>query len=480
MKKLICAALVLMSLSAAASAQTIYPLLNKNPQAGGVAFVLTDGTVLTQGSASDWWKLTPDINGSYLRGTWSQVASLPYGYDPLYFASAVLADGRLIIAGGEYNRSKFALSNRWDVYDPKKDTWAGLTLPPLGWSTIGDSQSVVLPDGSFLLAQKLTEAIARFDPKTMTWTAMQSTGKHGFNSEEGWTLMPDGTVLTADVKGAPNSEIYNPSRQAWTSAGSTIVDLHSPTTVVGCIPYPGGCYYPPGEIGPQMLRPDGTVFVTGGIPKGGTSAHTSIYHPTTRSWTVGPDFPNGDDSGDSGAVLLPNGNVLVGGTSGALYEFDGSKLSMTASSVASGHSYPMLILPSGQVLLQSQNGLSLYNPTGTAQADWAPRIGTVPTSLTRGGTYTISGNRFNGMSQAAAFGDELETATNYPLVRITNNATKHVVYARTHDHSTMGVATGNAVVTTNFDVPPGTETGASTLQVVANGVPSGRISVTVN
>ena len=84
------------------------------------------------------------------------------------------------------------------------------------------------------------------------------------------------------------------------------------------------------------------------------------------------------------------------------------------------------------------------------------------------------------MSQAAAFGDEQETATNYPLVRITNTATRHVFYARTHDHSTMGVATGNAVVTTTFDVPLGAETGASTLQVVANGVASGRVPVTLN
>jgi len=65
----------------------------------------------------------------------------------------------------------------------------------------------------------------------------------------------------------------------------------------------------------------------------------------------------------------------------------------------------------------------------------------------------ISGTQFNGLSQAAAFGDEVETATNYPLVRITNNSTGHVFYTRTHDHSTMGVATGNTPVSTNFDVP---------------------------
>jgi hypothetical protein len=65
-------------------------------------------------------------------------------------------------------------------------------------------------------------------------------------------------------------------------------------------------------------------------------------------------------------------------------------------------------------------------------------------------------------------------------VRITNLATRHVFYARTHDHSTMAVATGNATVSTNFDVPAGMETGTSSLEVVANGIPSKRVTITVN
>jgi hypothetical protein len=98
----------------------------------------------------------------------------------------------------------------------------------------------------------------------------------------------------------------------------------------------------------------------------------------------------------------------------------------------------------------------------------------------RGSTYQISGTQFNGLSQAAAFGDEFETSTNYPLVQITNSSTKDVFYARTHDHSTMGVATGNKTVSTSFDVPNGAETGASTLVVIANGIPSAPASITVN
>jgi hypothetical protein len=78
------------------------------------------------------------------------------------------------------------------------------------------------------------------------------------------------------------------------------------------------------------------------------------------------------------------------------------------------------------------------------------------------------------------YGDDAQMATNYPLVRITNTATGNVVYCRTHNHSTMGVATGSTVVTTDFDIPATIGTGASTLEVVANGIPSNPVNVTID
>jgi hypothetical protein len=161
------------------------------------------------------------------------------------------------------------------------------------------------------------------------------------------------------------------------------------------------------------------------------------------------------------------------GVSGALYEFDGTKLTQDPVSAQ-----PILMLPTGQVFAESFS-VQVYNPKGTYQQSWAPVITKFPSSVGRGSTYKIFGRQFNGLSQAAAFGDEFETATNYPLVRITNKATHHVFYAKTHDHSTMGVATGKAIVSTNFDVPAGMETGASSLVVVANGIPSKAVSITV-
>jgi hypothetical protein len=77
------------------TAQTWTPLNHQPTFTASTALQLIDGTIMVHdGGAQDWWKLTPDAFGSYVNATWSQLASLPAGYSPLYYASAVLKDGR--------------------------------------------------------------------------------------------------------------------------------------------------------------------------------------------------------------------------------------------------------------------------------------------------------------------------------------------------------------------------------------------------
>lgn len=454
-------------------AQTVTNLTHPAPNGAQLTFQLTDGTVLAQ-SFSDqlWYILTPDNTGSYVNGTWKQVASLPSDYSPDAFASQVLADGRVLIEGGEYNFNNFALTNLGEVFDPTTGKWTKVK-PPKGWKNIGDSPSVVLPNGNFLLGEKLNEKYAELNPATMKWKAVNTTGKADFNAEEGWTLMPDGTLVTVDVKDNPNSESLSADQSTWSSLGSTVANLQGPPCC-GCIEYPpkNKCYLPPGETGPAVLMPNGTVFATGATHTGQSAGNTAIYTPGS-GWVAGPSFPNGDQAGDDFASLAPNGHVIVEGNSGVLYEWDGTHLT-TETTNAEGNS--LMVLPTGQVLI---GGNAVYSSAGTYQASWQPTITSVPSSVTPGSTYQISGTQFNGLSQANAFGDEYQTSTNYPLVRITNGSTGHVFYARTHDHSTMGVATGSLTVSTNFDVPSTIETGASTIVVVANGIPSAPVSITV-
>ena len=476
---------LLLTNSLPARAGTLQPLVNQPPVSVGQPFLLTDGRVMFQtNDGADWYALAPDASGSYLDGTWQQLASLPaaWSYGPYAFASAVLADGRLLIEGGEYNLDgPFSLTNLGAIYDPVADRWTQLAAPP-GWDFIGDSASIVMPNGKFLLGDKLSMRIAELDPVTLVWTELGSAGKADFNAEEGWTLLPDGSFLTVDVKNAPHAERYFYTDAAgageWRSAGSTPQSLawnfHDAP-----VPYAGGSYLPPGETGPCILRPDASVFCTGSSDDKPTHiAHSAIYSLADGGWSAGPDFPPGDDGGDTSAVLLPSGNVLVAATSGTLYEFDGARLIGEANSVSSSGSL-LLTLPGGQVVV-SADQVQLYTPgVGTPDPSWAPTVSAWPPVVAAGGTYAIAGTQFNGLSQAQAFGDETQAPTNYPLVRLVNNASGHVFYAHTHDHSTMGVATGGTIVSTHFDVPADAETGAATLTVVANGIASAPVNIAV-
>jgi len=463
------------------------PLLNQPPASMQMAWLMTDGSVLAQSgdAPQSWYRYAPDANGDYAHGTWRQAGSLPAGYAPSAFASDVLADGRLVIIGGEYNVGglyQLQLVNLGAVYDPVTSAWTAIGHPK-GWRWIGDSPSSVLPDGRLLVGDKLHGWDAYLNPRTLQWTSVSDTGKADFNAEEGWTLLSDGTVLTADVRKAPNSEIYDPVAGRWKSAGSTIASLNSPTPNHQCDTYgpkPKDCYFPPGEIGPAILRPDGTVFCTGSYtgPQGNGAGHTAIYYSTgskAGTWAAGPDFPNGDNAGDSFAVLEPNGNVLVFGASGALYEWNSKTFAQVKGARGIG---PPILLPTGQVMMLGAREVVLYTPRGKANSSWAPTITTYHKTIAAGKTYKITGTQFNGLSQAMSFGDEDQNATNYPLVRITTKSGQ-VYYARTHDHSTMGVATGSKVVWTYFDVPKAIASGSASLEVVANGIASKAVTVTI-
>ena len=510
--------LFLFAMGLTASAQTWETLLNPPPVPeivdpvynydlgpGGAAspMLLTDGSVIVQNqnlyfASGQVFKLTPDINGSYVNGTWSQLASMPYV--SAAGAQAVLADGRVIMEGGEYSgyEEYFTLTNQGAIYDPVADAWTLVPPPPFfvdlyppralfAPNPIGDSASVVLPDGTFMLGDKMSRQAAVLNLKKLTWKEVGTSTKADLNDEEGWTLLPNGQVLTVDCytdynfglvptypTNPTNSEIYNPKKAKWSSAGSTINTLTDPYLF---------------ETGPGVLRPDGTVFAVG------SQGYTSIYNTNKQKWKAGPRFPISPDGAqytaqDAPGALLPNGNVLVAVSGGppptiydystppvAFFEFDGKNLISTptipnASNLTS-YNISLLVLPTGQVLETSNtNDIEIYTPASLKPDNsWRPIIVSAPSTVKAGHSYTLSGIRLNGMSQATMFGDELQNATNYPLVRITNLATKHVFYSRTHDHSTMAVAS-NDKASTHFDVPLDQESGPSKLEVVANGIAS--------
>lgn len=456
--------------------------------------LLTDGTVIFDDyctSPDQWYKLTPDRKGKYKNGTWSKIAAMPSGYSPLYFAQQVLPDGRVIINGGLYNDCSIAISNQGALYDPVADSWTSVP-PPGGWSTIGPAQSIILPNGTYMLANCCDDpghqALASINGTTVTWTTQKS---YDYNSGQEYTPLPNGNVLMVDLKNFGSDyndyEIYHTSKGNWSLAGET-ADL-----VAKC------CISP---VGPAPLTPEG--------PEGGSIVQVTIdtdlgvndvYSVARRKWKSGPVLTyNGTVyacSGGGPAATLPDGNILVqaspgnGKTPSHFWEFKlGGKGKVTATQVndpnqaggATCFEGNMLVLPSGQVLWDNSqdvpNEVALYTPKGTPDSAWLPVVANVASTLKTGSTgNAISGTNFNGFDLGGV-SSGAQAATNFPIVRIANNRTGDVCFARSYNFSTMGVWT-TGTTNAEFDIPASCETGASTLQVIVNGIASTGVSVTL-
>jgi sRNA-binding regulator protein Hfq len=256
-------------------------------------------------------------------------------------------------------------------------------------------------------------------------------------------------------------------------------------------------------LGPQLLRPDGTVIAFGGTTTN-ASAHTAIYATSSGTWTQGPDVlstcgaqNNGPCTlADSGAALLSNGSVLFAAapanwpTRGSFlpgthfFELSPSNGYTQVSDPPNASSDPsyvnnLVVLPTGDILRTNlSSNVFIYTPTDkTFNSSWQPVVTSVPSCVSPNGTYTASGTQFNGLSQGSAYGDDYQSDTNFPLVRIELNG--HKYYARTFNHSSRSIATG-AAGSTSFQVASATELGAATLYVVANGIPSAGTAVTIS
>jgi hypothetical protein len=158
----------------------------------------------------------------------------------LYYASAVIADGRVFVSGGE-DSDAGDRTNASEIFNPFKNSWTSIA-PPSGWNNIGDAF--------------YDNRTAIYDPITNTWT--QSAKKEDTSStEETWTLLPDNTILTVECKNHPRAEKYVISKDEWVSAGSTPVEIVQDST----------------EIRPAILLPNGNVFAIG------ATGRTAIYTP---------------------------------------------------------------------------------------------------------------------------------------------------------------------------------------------------------
>ncbi|MEO6776535.1 MAG: hypothetical protein ABI467_26555 [Kofleriaceae bacterium] len=480
-------------------ARTWRPLEHAAPLSPSPGQLMTDGTVIfADSNGNQWWKLTPDEFGGYEHGTWSQIHDSPTDYAPLYFASATLPDGRLIVEGGEYLFGQEAWTTKGAIYDPIADAWKAMAPPAIFNQTIGDASSIVLDDGTFLLTDCCTtKGMALLDPVSLTWTAPVGDGKADIHDEESWAKLWDGRIVTTDAN-LPNdlthSEIYDPATKLWTSAGEVPVKL-ADTTSTG-----GGSH----EVGPEMLRPDGNIVAIG------ATGHNALFDTATLTWSALPDLPappasaGAYDVADGPGATLPNGDMLIAASPGVFnnpthwYELHDTTFTLLANEPMnapgnSSYNNFLLVLPTGEILLSDfSNRIELYTPAPGVPANAIPEILDAPTligttpepstapmlTLYRGRSYTVPVHRMNGITQGAYYGDDAQSSTNFPIIKVTNTTTLHAKYCRTYAHSDRSISP-DEVGTTTLDIPAGLEPGLSQLVVIANGISSAPMTVNV-
>src|SRR5882724_3374006 len=440
----------------------------------GTMILLTDGRVMVQeGGSNHWYALKPDKSGSYANGTWSQLADM--NHSRLYYASGVLKDGRVIFCGGEYSDAG-GDTNACEIYDPVLNAWTVIPSPP-GWPIVGDAACCVLPDGRFMIGALTNRSCAIYDPETNSWSPAASKAVR--SNEETWVLLPDDTILTPQCFSPFKSEKYIISSNTWQNEGPVPVPLVNPNMH---------------EIGPAMLLYNGKVIFFGAEKSSGfgkTAIYTLPPMPTgTGTWVAGPDIPKSSGKtmvcNDCPASLLPNGKVLFTaanylpndwGSPILFFEYD-----PVSNTIAQAPTPPnnavvlyesrLMLLPTGQVLFSpSSNNVQCYTPDGGPQDAWRPTIGSVAHISLVNNDFLLQGTQLNGLSQANIYGDDCYPATNYPLVQLTDTKTQEVHFCRTHEFSTMGVATGPLLQSALF-TPSGIPDGIYELRVIANGISS--------
>ncbi len=448
--------------------RTWIPLANPPPDSVGHLQLLSDGTVLAKQDAI-WFRLAPDSSGHYANGTWTTTAGM--ADTRTYFASQVLRDGRLLVAGGEYGTG----SNTCEIYNPVANTWTQISVPTNLSINISDASSMLLPDGRVLVAPvapATNNLTMIYDPVSNTWTNGDAT--LGGQNESNWAELPDGSILTIDIL-STNTERYIPSLGKW------IRDAPIPQLLSS--PYGA-------ELGPATMLPNGKAIFFGDHVK------NAIYTPSGNtnfgSWVAAPDFPNGQGMPDAPCAMLVNGKILCAtapaayvantfNTPVSFFEYDYVSNKFTGVSapggaaVFSGYAYPvrMLDLPDGTVLCNPDGvNLYLYQPGGVPLTNGQPNVQSV--SQNSDGSLHFSGTMFNGLSVGASYGDDEQQDSNFPIIRFTDG-NGVVRYGRTYNWSSTGVQTGTNVVTTECTLPAGASL-QDKVEVVANGIASPQIS----
>jgi WD40 repeat protein len=333
--------------------------------------------------------------------TWSTATNLGLGYlSPALImdtqraahTATLLPDGKVLIAGGfrQEGTSEFPIAEA-EIYDPQTNIFTptgdmneartghtatllpnGLVLIVGGWSEDGrtattelyDPQTgkfryaaslfgprasmtaTLLQNGQLLIAggdaarnsPQLTAEI--YDPGANIFT--QSGRLHDGRSAHTATLLPDGSVLF--IGGTPNyddatvlasAELYNPATGEFTYTNDMNIQRYKHAAV---------------------LLQDGNVLVIGGSNHQdwtGKYISAEMYNTSTGTFTPMADMNSPRFKLADAAVLLPSGDVLVGGGSRQIERFDAQNQRFIASGTIDNDYYfsVVTLLKDGRALI---------------------------------------------------------------------------------------------------------------------------------
>ncbi len=335
----------------------------------GPAIVLKDGRVLAVGN--DTLLYDP------VAQTWTPSGSLNEPREDFTFTATLLADGRVLVVGGQGD-----IDNVYDseIYDPSTGTWMVSGTTHYGFY---DATATLLPNGKVLAIGGLSDAPQAevYDPATGQWTVVSApaTTRYGHTA----TLLSNGRVMiqggvSRDGELLQTAELYDYATDTW----STAVPMQAHHLV-----------------GSATLLGDGTVLVVGGRADDdyvGTTA-AEIFHPNIP--VTGATFAVTSGTLPSGLSLAANGlltgtpnesgtsafTIAATDTNGCMGSQDYS-VSMTCSTIT----LTPASLPDGQagtVYHQSMLGFG-----GTAPYSFAVTSGSLPNGLSLdSGTGAVSG-----------------------------------------------------------------------------------------
>lgn len=263
-------------------------------------------------------------------------------------ASTLLADGRVLVAGGRLLSGGKAA----EVYDPATGTWAttGSMLTNRGRSVAVtlDSGRVLVAGGTTETSSSLvpTEACEIWDPATGSWSATASLTQA--RSSHTLTRLADGRVLLAGGISAAKTtlstaRIYSPTAGTWgseiamyaprSSHRAVTLDDGRVLLVAGSLDASSEIFDPAGDSflpsatmssrrdDPEVVKlPDGRVLAAGGLDLTTSLNSAELYDPAQGVWTpVGnlsiPRF--------SGFAAASAGVVIVGAGSDDLFALEG-------------------------------------------------------------------------------------------------------------------------------------------------------------